>query len=78
MDKPTLIVVAGCNGSGKSSFSNAIVSEGVIPFDYDKHFLRTYDGLIDSDFRDVMAHNIVKTELENAVFSSIENRKSFC
>ncbi|PZX51880.1 putative ABC-type ATPase [Algoriphagus ratkowskyi] len=78
MDRPFLTVVAGCNGSGKSSFSNAIVPKGVIPFDYDKNFLKTYDRLIDTEFRDVMAHSIVTAELESEIQDSLLKRKNFC
>ncbi|RAI91973.1 putative ABC-type ATPase [Algoriphagus yeomjeoni] len=71
-------MIAGCNGSGKSSFSNAIVPKGIIPYDYDKHFLKTYHRLSDSDIRDVMAHNIVRAELKEEVLFSIDNQKDFC
>tara|TARA_B110000305_G_scaffold177411_1_gene196423 strand:- start:852 stop:1055 length:204 start_codon:yes stop_codon:yes gene_type:complete len=56
MDKPTLLVIAGCNGSGKSSFSKAFTKNGT-PFDYDKIHLQKYNSLIPNDLRDQMAHN---------------------
>ena len=78
MDKPTLLVVAGCNGSGKSSFSKALVPNGIIPFDYDIHYLKIYKSLIDSDLRDVMAHNAARTKLEKVIEESIRSKTDFC
>ena len=51
MDKPTLLVIAGCNGSSKSSFSKAFTKNGT-PFDYDKIHLQKYNSLIPNDLRD--------------------------
>ncbi len=77
MIKPILWVIAGCNGSGKSSFSKEIIDLNVIPFDYDKYFLAFYDSLQPSDIQDRMAHNLAFEELETQITDSIELRKDF-
>lgn len=76
MAKPTLTVIAGCNGSGKSSYSHAI-TENSIPYDYDKVYLEKYNGLIDNELRDVMAHNIARADFENQIDSAISDGKNF-
>ena len=61
MHKPRLLVIAGCNGSGKSSFSKYLVpSTDTIPFDYDSHshYLTRYSELMEFDLKDRMAHNM--------------------
>ena len=50
MQYPNLIIIAGCNGSGKSTFSKSLVNS-VVPFDYDKKFLNNYRTLPDSELR---------------------------
>jgi predicted ABC-type ATPase len=77
MKLPTLTVIGGCNGAGKSSFSKAITSSKSPSFDYDKVFLNEYNYLIDSDIRDVMAHNLSRTILEKAIDSSILKNTAF-
>lgn len=78
MFEPTLLVVAGCNGSGKSSFSKSLVPPGFLPFDYDAYFLKFYTSLFDSDIREEMAHNMAFAELENQIKVAIANKKNFC
>jgi len=78
MSEPTLLVVAGCNGSGKSSFSKSLVPPGFLPFDYDVYFLKFYASLFDSDIREEMAHNMAFAELENQISHAITNRDNFC
>ena len=73
MDKPTLTVIAGCNGSGKSSFSKALTSSSIIPYDYDKIYLEKYNSLIPTELRDVMAHNMAKSHFENCIDKVIES-----
>lgn len=43
-NKSKLIVVAGCNGSGKSSFSKAFVNKNGELFDYDIVYLVIFIG----------------------------------
>lgn len=78
MDNPTLLVIAGCNGAGKSSFSKALVPEKATAYDYDKVYLAKYNALIDFELRDVMAHNLSRKDFEDEVEKAIDMRKSFC
>lgn len=78
MDKPKLLIIAGCNGSGKSSFSKAFTEGEVKPYDYDKVYKEKYESLIDTEFRDRMAHNLAKKDLEDTIKSSITERIDFC
>lgn len=75
---PTLYVIAGCNGSGKSSFSNAVIPANLKSFDYDKHFLEIYNSLFDSELRDRIAHNMAQKRLQEAVDKSISLKQDFC
>jgi adenylate kinase family enzyme len=56
MQQPYLRIFAGCNGSGKSTYSY-ILSPNVIPFDYDKRFLAHYNSMRDSELREEIAKN---------------------
>ncbi|OYU94732.1 MAG: hypothetical protein CFE21_13655 [Bacteroidetes bacterium B1(2017)] len=78
MTKPILLVIAGCNGSGKSTFSKDIGAGNFEPFDYDFHFLRNYSSLLDIDIKDKMAHNITWQQLENQVEDAIKSKSNFC
>ena len=78
MFEPTLLVVAGCNGAGKSSYSRSIVSSKFVPFDYDFHFLKFYESLFDSDIREEMAHNLAFAEFENQINAALIKRDNFC
>jgi len=77
MVNPKLIVVAGCNGSGKSSYSN-LLSLNVVPFDYDKEFLRFYNSMPDSELRETMAHNQTMEFLKTCVENAIKIKADFC
>ena len=57
MSKPQLLVIAGCNGSGKSTYSKSLSPNDTLPFDYDKHFLDIYNAKSDSELRERMAHH---------------------
>jgi len=74
---PVLTTIAGCNGSGKSSFSSAFTSNDSPSFDYDKVFLEKYNSLIVSDFQDEMAHNISRQFLKDSVDKAIANKRDF-
>lgn len=77
MNPPFLTVIAGCNGSGKSSFSRAFETDSTKSFDYDKVFLEKYNSLLDSEFRDTMAHNMARQYLESQIKYSIDNKLGF-
>jgi len=77
MEKPQLLVIGGCNGAGKSSYSGILSPEGIAVFDYDKHFLEIYSSIIPTDFRDQMAHNMAFQRLETQIDQAIDTRKSF-
>lgn len=78
MSKPVLTIVAGCNGSGKSTFSHTLVEDGVIPFDYDKQFLKTYNSMFDSELRETMARNKTTQEFESSIKRAFLNGEDFC
>ena len=40
---PKLIIIAGCNGAGKSTFAASFLPDGLISFDYDKLYLEYYN-----------------------------------
>jgi predicted ABC-type ATPase len=73
----TLTVIGGCNGSGKSSYSRAITSRKTPSFDYDKVYLQNYHSLLDSDIRDVMAHNMSRTFLEKSIENAFLMNEDF-
>ena len=75
---PELIIIAGCNGSGKSTFAKSFLSSGISSFDYDKLFLRNYASLLDIDFRDDMAKNMTTAAFEEVANRAIQSRTDFC
>lgn len=77
MSVPSLIIVAGCNGSGKSTFSKTYVNN-IIPFDFDKRFMERYGAMQDSELRDIIARNLTRTEFETAIYEAFSKRESFC
>jgi predicted ABC-type ATPase len=78
MHKPRLLVIAGCNGSGKSSFSRSLVpSDSIIPFDYDLHFLNRYKSLLEIDIKEQMAHNLASSDLTTEIEEAWETGKDF-
>lgn len=78
MSQPVLIIVAGCNGAGKSTFSKDIVHDTVIPFDYDKKKLEFYHSMVDSEFREIIANNKTTEEFESSIDGAFSNYKDFC
>lgn len=52
---PQLIIIAGCNGSGKSTYAPSLLPNEITSFDYDKLYLANYNSLPDSEYRDKFA-----------------------
>ena len=76
MQQPYLIIIAGCNGAGKSTYSPMLV-DGIIPFDYDKKYLEIYQSLPDSELREEIALNRTTTELNALIETSFLKNQSF-
>ncbi len=52
---PSLIIIAGCNGAGKSTFATSFLPEGLTSFDFDRLLLENYYSLPDSELREKFA-----------------------
>ena len=79
MSKENLIVIAGCNGSGKSTFGNLLISEDMVIFDVDKRKKEIYDGFsFDFELRDEMSWNQTQQEFEKFVFEALELKNQLC
>jgi len=78
MSEPTLLVIGGCNGSGKSTFSKLLVPPRFKPFDYDLQYLKFYATLRDIDIRENMAHNMAFNELERQIEYATIKGIDFC
>lgn len=76
MQQPCLIIIAGCNGAGKSTYSK-IIAKNIIPFDFDKRFLNRYRSMPDSELRDVIARNITANEFEMELANAFNLKESF-
>ncbi|PZX53191.1 hypothetical protein [Algoriphagus chordae] len=77
MEKNQLLVIAGCNGAGKSSYSGILSPKGIDVFDYDKNFLKIYSSIIPTDFQDQMAHGMTFQKLETQIDQAIQTQMSF-
>ncbi|MFT4681766.1 MAG: putative ABC-type ATPase [Granulosicoccus sp.] len=75
---PDLTIIAGCNGSGKSSTGHTFLPDRVQPFDYDKRFLEIYRAMSDNELREAIAKNQTTCEFEEAVNQAIEHGLDFC
>ncbi|MFV0590514.1 MAG: zeta toxin family protein [Draconibacterium sp.] len=75
---PDLILIAGCNGAGKSTFASSFLPEGVTSFDYDKLFLENYYSLPDSELREEFAKNKTTKAFKRAIEKAISNKTDFC
>ncbi len=75
---PNLTIIAGCNGSGKSSTASVFLPSTVPSFDYDKRFLTNYRSILDSDLREEIARNTTTKEFEQAIENAINSQQDFC
>ena len=75
---PSLTVIAGCNGAGKSIFAPTFLPENIHSFDYDKLYLSNYNSLPDSEFRVKFARDRTTKEFERLIYQSLENQTDFC
>ena len=73
-----LIVIGGCNGSGKSTYSKILTPSGILPFDYDKCFLDIYISKPDSELRERISHHLAFQFLEHSIDHAIKNNLDFC
>lgn len=76
MQQPHLIIVAGCNGAGKSTYSQLFVDK-IIPFDYDKRFIEIYNSLRDSEWREIFSLSQTTEELNFKIDYAFQNNLSF-
>ena len=76
MQQPCLRIFAGCNGSGKSTYSH-VFSQDAFPFDFDKRFLERYKSMPDSELREEIAKNYISEELLTEFNKAILNKESF-
>ncbi len=75
---PKLIIIAGCNGAGKSTFAPSFLPDKISSFDYDKLFIKYYNKLPDSEFRETFAKNKTTKDFEQEVTNSLSNKTDFC
>jgi len=73
-----LIIIAGCNGAGKSTFASSFLPQNLNSFDYDRRFLEHLNTLPDSELRHEMALNTTTLDFEKSVAHAIENKYDFC
>lgn len=75
---PNLIVIAGCNGAGKSTYASSFLPDRLTSFDYDKLYFENYSVLPDSELREKFARDKTNKSFENSVKQAIENKTDFC
>lgn len=75
---PNLIIIAGCNGAGKSTFATSFLPEGMISFDFDRIFIENYNSLPDSELREHFAKKQTSEGFEKAVDKALLNKSDFC
>lgn len=75
---PDLIIIAGCNGAGKSTFASSFLPEGLSSFDYDRLFSESYNSLPDSELREEFAKNQTTKDFESSIDKALINKADFC
>ena len=74
---PKLIIIAGCNGAGKSTFSSSLLPEGLTSYDFDRRFLEIYNSLPDSELRYSFSKNRTIKDFELSIENAIQNKFDF-
>ena len=75
---PKLIIIAGCNGSGKSTFAPSFLPDGLYSFDYDKLFFEYYNELPDSELREKFAKDKTSQDFDKSIKLALNNKSDFC
>lgn len=75
---PDLVIIAGCNGAGKSVFAPSFLPENIQSFDYDKLFLANYREMQDSELREKFARDKTTKTFEQTIEASLCNSTDFC
>ena len=75
---PKLIIIAGCNGAGKSTFATSFLPEGLTSFDYDRLFIENYNSLPDSELREEFAKNQTTKDFKVSIEKALSNNSDFC
>ena len=78
MFNPNLLVIAGCNGSGKSTWSKDFLPTSINIFDADKCKKEIYDSFsFDFELREQMSWNKTYEIFKTRILKSIENKLDF-
>ncbi len=75
---PDLVIIAGCNGAGKSTFASSFLPEGLTSFDYDRIFIENYNSLPDSELREKFAKDQTTTDFESSIDKALLNKADYC
>lgn len=75
---PDLIIIAGCNGAGKSTFAPSFLPEGLTSFDYDRLLIENYNSLPDSELREMFAKNQTTKDFEISIEKALAGKTDFC
>lgn len=75
---PSLTIIAGCNGAGKSTFASSLLPDGLTSFDYDRRFIENYDSLPDSELREEFAKKQTTQDFEDSIDKALKNKTDFC
>jgi len=75
---PDLTVIAGCNGSGKSTYASTFLPAELSSFDYGKLYLEEYRSLQDSELRYKFAKDQTTIFFENTIKYAISKSLHFC
>jgi predicted ABC-type ATPase len=79
---PVLIIIGGCNGSGKSTYAPTLISNNHYPkevfhFDGDKVFKEEYEKLDDSEYRELYAKKYTEDKFAALKEECIKSKTSF-